>query len=319
MLAMMNSMIKTHIKNFFEKMDRYRMAVDFLILLLMISVVFIFWFGFVTIKNLKLVNVNLGQKLSQLENKMASTTVEIQEDIAKTETSLTQALSEEAKNRQQQLSGVQSEVGNITGTVTTLEKLSKTDPELLQKYSKVFFLNEHFAPAKLVEIPEEYKYYESRTYQLHDKVWPYLSTMMNSAKAGGVELYVYSAYRSYNTQEALKGQYTVTYGAGTANQFSADQGYSEHQLGTTVDLITTGIGGTLEGFKGTSAYGWLKQNAHKFGFTLSYPEQNGYYIFEPWHWRFVGVELATYLKNTGQSFYDMDQRDIDEYLVNIFD
>ena len=311
-------MLKIHIiKNFFEKMDRYRMAVDFLIILLMISTVFIFWFGFTTIKNLNITNTELGEKISLLENKMASTTVEIQENIAQTETSLAQALEEEARSREQQLSGVQDKVGTISGTVTDLEKLSNTDPELLQKYSKVFFLNEHFAPAKLVEIPNEYKYYESRVYQLHDKVWPYLNSMLNSAKASGIDLYVYSAYRSFNTQEALKGQYTVIYGAG--NQFSADQGYSEHQLGTTVDLITTGIGGTLAGFDDTETYNWLLQNAHKFGFTLSYPKNNGYYIYEPWHWRFVGVQLATDLKNQNKNFYDMNQRDIDEYLVNIFD
>ena len=86
-----------------------------------------------------------------------------------------------------------------------------------------------------------------------------------------------------------------------------------------MDLITTGIGGTLAGFDDTETYNWLLQNAHKFGFTLSYPKNNGYYIYEPWHWRFVGVQLATDLKNQNKNFYDMNQRDIDEYLVNIFD
>ncbi len=143
--------------------------------------------------------------------------------------------------------------------------------------------------------------------------------MLDRAKQNGIEIYVYSGYRPFEEQAALKGQYAVTYGEGTANQFSADQGYSEHQLGTTVDLITPGIGGTLQGFDGTEAYAWLKDNAHRYGFTLSYPKENGYYIFEPWHWRFVGIGLAADLYNSGRNFYDLEQREIDEYLVDIFE
>jgi D-alanyl-D-alanine carboxypeptidase len=117
----------------------------------------------------------------------------------------------------------------------------------------------------------------------------------------------------------IKNAYSVTYGAGTANSFSADQGYSEHQLGTTVDLITTGTGGKLAGFDTKPAYTWMLENAHKYGFTLSYPKNNGFYIFEPWHWRFVGVKLATDLYEDEQHFYELDQRKIDTYLASLFD
>jgi D-alanyl-D-alanine carboxypeptidase len=210
-------------------------------------------------------------------------------------------------------------VGNFESSLTTLEKLSKTDPELLQKYSKVFFLNEHYTPERVSEIEKEYLYNENEPEQIHASVRPYLEDLLNEAGSDGIELYVLSAYRSFDEQWALKGVYTVTYGAGTANTFSADQGYSEHQLGTAVDFITTGLGGGLSGFENTAAYEWLLKNAHKHGFTLSYPRENAYYIFEPWHWRFVGVELATYLHNRGKYFYDLEQREIDEYLVEIFD
>jgi len=60
-------------------------------------------------------------------------------------------------------------------------------------------------------------------------------------------------------------------------------------------------------------------NAHKYGFTLSYPEGNQYYVFEPWHWRFVGEDLARDLKRDERHFYDLDQRAIDGYLLEIFD
>lgn len=218
-----------------------------------------------------------------------------------------------------QVGGVEGTLAQVSGTVGNLEKLSKTDPELLQKYSKVFFLNEHYSPERLSEIPSTYLYSERRPESLHALVWPRLQAMLDAAKFAGKSIYVKSAYRSFDTQAATKSTYVVTYGAGTANQFSADQGYSEHQLGTTVDLITTGLGGMLEGFDNTPEYSWLQNNAHRYGFTLSYPESNDYYIFEPWHWRFVGVELATYLHNNNLHFYDMEQRDIDEYLIKVFD
>ena len=112
----------------------------------------------------------------------------------------------------------------------------------------------------------------------------------------------------------------MTYGAGTANSFSADQGYSEHQLGTAVDFITPGSAGQLSTtFANTPSFRWLTENAYKFGFELSYPATNTYYVYEPWHWRFVGIKLATYLHEHKLNFYDMDQRDIDTYLADLFD
>ena len=307
------------IKQILEQKISHVTVVSLLFFITIPGLCFGFLYGYKSVKELSSQITLLSQEVSSIESKLASTTTEIEENIAQTQVSLKEALWKEQRNTAERLSNFQTEVGTLSGTLTNLEKLSKTDPELLQKYSKVFFLNEHFAPARLVEIPEEYKYYEKQTYQVYDKAWLYLQNMLNLAKADGVELYIYSAYRSFNTQEVLKNQYTVVYGAGTANQFSADQGYSEHQLGTTVDLITTGIGGTLSGFDGTDAYDWLLQNAHKFGFTLSYAKDNGFYMFEPWHWRFVGVKLATDLKNSNKHFYDLDQREIDEYLISLFD
>lgn len=220
---------------------------------------------------------------------------------------------------QSRIGSFEQKVGEISDTLGTLEKLSKTDPELLQKYSKVYFLNEHYVPERLVEIGSEYRYSDRAPERIHEQVWPQLKKLLDAAKSESVPLYVKSAYRSFAEQKSLKSGYAITYGVGTANQFSADQGYSEHQLGTTVDFITTGLGGQLTGFDNTEAYQWLQNHAFQYGFTLSYPPNNNSYIFEPWHWRFVGVKLATYLHEQNKYFYDLDQREIDEYLVNIFD
>lgn len=268
-------------------------------------------------------NINeLKYRVNTLEHKLSSTTAELADNIKTNQTVISSALDQQKQSVgsiEQKLGAYQREVGDFTDTITTLQKLSKTDPELLAKYSKVFFLNENYAPARFIEIPNEYKYTESKILKVHEQVWPFLKKMLDRASGFDIKIYVHSSYRSFNEQEALKTQYKVTYGAGSANQFSADQGYSEHQLGTTVDLITTGLNGDLIGFEKTKAYSWLSENAYKYGFILSYPKDNKFYIYEPWHWRFVGVKLANYLHKNNINFYDMEQRDIDEYLVSLFD
>lgn len=210
------------------------------------------------------------------------------------------------------------QVGEITGTVDDLEKLNELDAELLQKYSKVYFLNEHYVPDSLRDIPLTHLYDESVDQQINSKVWRRLENLIEAAEDDNVTLWIVSAFRSFGTQSSLKASYRIVYGSG-ANSFSADQGYSEHQLGTTIDFTTRDLSGGLSGFSGTEAYEWLTNNAHKYGFTLSYPEGNAFYIFEPWHWRFVGTDLARDLHRDDKNFYDTPQREIDEYLLEIFD
>ena len=208
---------------------------------------------------------------------------------------------------------------DITDSVEDLEKLSETDPELLRKYSKVYFLNEHYVPVSLTNIGEEYVNSQGTNLEIHSDVLSYLEEMMDSAKEDDLSLQVLSAFRSFGTQSELKASYTFTYGSGTANSFSADQGYSEHQLGTAVDFTTVALGGALLGFDTTPEYRWLLDNAHRYGFVLSYPAGNSYYKFEPWHWRFVGTALSRRLHDEDKHFYDLDQREIDKYLQNFFD
>lgn len=209
-------------------------------------------------------------------------------------------------------------ISGIQSTVSVLEKLQFTDPELLMKYSKVYFLSENYFPSDLARIPSEYSYPEDKAMEFHARALPYLTRLLKAAREEGVDLRVASAYRSFGTQAALKSGYTVTYGTG-ANRFSADQGYSEHQLGTTIDFTTVALGGSLAGFDTTPAYIWLKENAQKYGFVLSYPEGNTFYQYEPWHWRFVGEDLARDLKRSDKRLYDLTQRELDAYLVSIFD
>lgn len=212
----------------------------------------------------------------------------------------------------------EGQINAIQGTVNTLEKLSKTDKELLQKYSKVYFLNENYIPSNLSGVDTKYSYNKNELLQIHANVVPFLYRLLDAASSNGMPMEIISAYRSFNVQTALKTSYKIIYGSG-ANKFSADQGYSEHQLGTTVDLTTPQLGTGFTKFETASVYKWMTDNAYKYGFILSYPKQNAYYQFEPWHWRFIGVSLATKLHESNQYFYNLDQRVIDSYLITIFD
>lgn len=223
------------------------------------------------------------------------------------------------KNEKQTNAYFEEKINTISSTVGILEKLSKIDSELLKKYSKVYFLNENYIPPRLTDIPTNYLYVKDKPLQFHADAYPFLQKLLDASITEGVPILVISAYRSFGTQAYLKSSYKVTYGIGTANKFSADQGYSEHQLGTTVDFTTQVTGSNFVGFDKTDAYKWLLANAYKYGFVISYPKQNTYYSFEPWHWRFVGVALSARLQNENLNFYFLDQREIDQNLVNLFD
>ena len=225
---------------------------------------------------------------------------------------------------QQQLAQQEAEVGNfrvqlssLKENVNTIVKLRNLDEELLKKYSKVYFLNENYVPKTVLQIDPQYVTNSKEQY-IHANVLPFLYALLEDAKKNGIDLKVRWGLRSFLEQYKLKTVDVMIYGSG-ANKFTADQGYSEHQLGTTVDFITSEFNGNSSSFYKTKAYPWLLDNAYKYGFILSYPENNKYYIFEPWHWRFVGIKLAAKLHDENKYFYDLDQRDIDQYLIYIFD
>ncbi|MDB5189725.1 MAG: peptidase and DD-carboxypeptidase VanY/endolysin [Parcubacteria group bacterium] len=263
--------------------------------------------------------------LSVTRADLASTTATYEEQVATQEKTLqdaqaqNQALSSSLASERQKNGDYQSQVGDLTSTVGILTKLTTIDPQLLAKYSKVYFLNENYSPAKLATITPEETYDHARIYKFEGDALPFLDSMMRDARTASTSPLVVSAYRSFSEQSSLKASYKVTYGAGTANSFSADQGYSEHQLGTAIDFTTDTLGANFTIFDKTTTYVWLTQNAYKYGFVISYPKANKFYTYEPWHWRFVGVSLATYLHDHNQYFYDLDQRTINGYLVNLFD
>ncbi|HYC34617.1 MAG TPA: D-alanyl-D-alanine carboxypeptidase family protein [Candidatus Paceibacterota bacterium] len=283
--------------------------------ILLLGVLFVGSLSFGVIRSTKLSNEleSKDQALKELQEKAAA----YEADIALREAEKNE-LTNSLLAAQNEVEDISDQFEDVQDTVDKLEKLSKTDKELLQKYSKVYFLNEHYVPSSLKEIDSEYVLNKTQKLQIHTKVNPFLEDMFDEAEDDGINLRIISAYRSFASQSSLKSNYKVYYGSG-ANAFSADQGFSEHQLGTTLDLTTDALGANFENFETTEAYKWLQNNAYKYGFVLSYPRGNAYYVFEPWHWRFVGTRLAKKLHNDKKFFYDLDQRDIDKYLISIFD
>lgn len=245
--------------------------------------------------------------------------IELLESEAEAARTTSSELSESLSDAQKRYENLKEENEEYEEQVEDLTKLTTIDPELLKKYSKVYFLNENYEPSGLEPISEDFLLTKNKELLFHEDAEQFLTRLMDDAREDGIDIAIASAYRSFGTQAALKSKYVTTYGAGSANAFSADQGYSEHQLGTAIDFVSTEQASLTTSFDTTDTFAWLTEHAHKYGFILSYPKGNTYYQYEPWHWRFVGEDLARKLKREDLNFYDIDQRVIDDYLIRIFD
>lgn len=127
--------------------------------------------------------------------------------------------------------------------------------------------------------------------------------MAGDAKSAGFELVAFSTYRSYEYQETLYNRYVERDGKENADRYSARPGYSEHQTGLAFDVGEKGNEDLwlTEEFGETPAGKWLVENADKYGFILRYPkgkEAITGYMYESWHFRYVGVDLAQKVKKS---------------------
>ena len=123
---------------------------------------------------------------------------------------------------------------------------------------------------------------------------PALSAMIKAAKKEGLTLQVSSAYRSWVYQKNTFQMYVSKDGLATAERYSARPGRSQHQLGTVIDF-----GSVAPEFADTKEGQWLDAHAGQFGFSMSFPrdqEELTGYVFEPWHFRYIGVEACAVQK-----------------------
>lgn len=128
--------------------------------------------------------------------------------------------------------------------------------------------------------------------------------LVDAAKQEGLEIRNISAYRSYNRQNSIYNNYRNQNGQSWADKWSARPGHSEHQTGLALDV---GLKGSysLGDFENTKEFYWMLDNAYKYGFILRYPKDKQHitgYGYEPWHYRYVGVEAARYIQENKISF-----------------
>lgn len=125
--------------------------------------------------------------------------------------------------------------------------------------------------------------------------------LCNAAAKDGLPISITSSFRSYSSQVTTYNYWVAVNGsAAAADRVSARPGFSEHQTGLAIDIATGGC--ALECFGGTAQYTWMQNNAHKYGFVQRYnsgQESITGYSAEPWHYRYVGVQVATDMKNKG--------------------
>ena len=121
--------------------------------------------------------------------------------------------------------------------------------------------------------------------------------LRQGASADGIDIYLSSGFRSYETQTYLYNGYVYYYGQATADTFSARPGHSEHQTGLAIDcnIISDAFIGTPEAI-------WLEEHCHEYGFIIRYPrgkESITGYKYEPWHIRYIGAENAKMIHDSG--------------------
>ncbi len=127
-----------------------------------------------------------------------------------------------------------------------------------------------------------------------------LEEMFAAAENDGLHMVLRCGFRSYKLQKSIYLWNLKTFGYYEVTRYHALAGTSEHQTGLAVDLCceATDYENNFD-FLNTQEYAWLLENAHLYGWILRYPEDKTEitgYNFEPWHFRYVGIELATYLK-----------------------
>ena len=142
--------------------------------------------------------------------------------------------------------------------------------------------------------------------QMQREAASHFMEMVDAAKSDGIKLRNVSGYRSYSTQKYLYNNYVKRDGVAKADTYSARAGSSEHQTGLASDINTAS---SSAHFEKTKEYEWLINNSYKYGFILRYLEDKTFitgYKYEPWHYRYVGVDVAKviYEKNiTYEEYY----------------
>ncbi|QPQ32614.1 M15 family metallopeptidase [Lysinibacillus sp. JNUCC 51] len=185
------------------------------------------------------------------------------------------------------------------------EFLTVADPESITVLvNKKYAFPEGYEPKDLVYPNVPFIFDEKiEKRMMREEAAKYLEKMFNAANQQNIHLAGVSAYRSSQTQTTLFNNYVERDGIEKAKTYSAVPGTSEHQSGLAIDVSgSDGSCAADDCFANTEEAAWLEDNAHKFGYIIRFPKDKDNitgYKYEPWHIRYVGVNLATELYNEG--------------------
>lgn len=210
------------------------------------------------------------------------------EDTSETETNFGQEPTEEA------------------GLPLDMEQDILTPSSLAVLANKQYSLEEDYAPEDLVTVEVPTVLEDPEIKQMRKEAADALKDMFDAAEKDGITLFARSGYRSYQTQVSLFQNYVSNHGEEAANKYSARPGQSEHQTGLAMDVTSESVNYQLtEEFGNTPEGEWVRENAHRYGFIIRYPkgkEAITGYIFEPWHLRYLGGELAAEVHESGLTY-----------------
>lgn len=187
--------------------------------------------------------------------------------------------------------------GNWWEYPDSISTTKRDGDDLLVLVNKQYRLPATYAPKDLVKASKA-GIRRGDGYNLRNILISDLSKMISDSKKDGIDLSIVSGYRSYQTQVNTYNYWLSKNNNNVAlvDTFSARAGHSQHQLGTVIDFSSNEIGDRLgDEFANTKASKWLKENAYKYGFVISFPKGSEHitgYKFESWHYRYIGVEYA---------------------------
>lgn len=205
----------------------------------------------------------------------------------------------------------EDELETILHVNLNLDKPDYEYTELVSKFSLDMLVNKHhnldetFAPEDLTTISNEYT--DENDLQCSRLALNAFAEMYQAASKEGYSLVINSAYRSYQDQVDLVNFYLNAYGQGYVDKYVAKPGFSEHQTGLAFDIGSR----NSSVFANSKEYGWMLDNAYKYGFIYRFDERyedlTGFRK-EPWHYRYVGKEIAKYV-------HEHNNMSLEEYYV----
>ena len=160
--------------------------------------------------------------------------------------------------------------------------------------NKYHYIDKDYVPNNLIEI---------NGLLINKEAYEAFSEMKKAINKENMNIRIISAYRSYNYQENLYNNYLKKENKEIVDTYSARAGYSEHHTGLAIDIDNEIL--DFNKFYLTKEFIWMNDNAYKYGFILRYPKDKENitgYTYEPWHYRYVGKEIADYIKKHNSTY-----------------